>query len=83
MNILIILGEKGCGKTLNAKALASAYGFKNWADAADHKHPIDGTLYLAYEIPKWGRQGVRIESFKEAIKKVAKPHPLTKLDSCD
>lgn len=79
MNILIILGDKACGKTLNAEALASAYGFKKWADAADHKKPVEDTLYLAYELPKWGRQGVRVESFKEAIKKVAVPHPLTKL----
>jgi hypothetical protein len=72
---IIILGPKGCGKTLNAAALAKAYGFKKWCDAGHHRMPRRGYLILAYSVP--ADCPLRVVEFREAMKKVPNPHPKT------
>ena len=71
---IIILGPQGCGKTLNAAALAKAYGFNKWCDA-DERMPKSGHLILAHTIT--ANCPLRVIAFRDAIKKVSNPHPAT------
>jgi MoxR-like ATPase len=75
---IIILGPQGCGKTLNAAALAAAFGLPRWIEADECEElPRFGHLILAHELTPDRAQGLRVVEFKDAIKKVAKPHPAT------
>lgn len=53
---VLIYGPQGCGKTLNAKALAAHYGLANIVDemdmlAARESWQSFGTLYLSTDRP--------------------------------
>lgn len=73
---IIIIGPQGCGKSLNGKALAKAYGLPHWIDADTGIIPKQDHIILANEVPR-GAQGLKVVPFSEAIKKVPKPHPMT------
>lgn len=73
---VIVVGPQGCGKTLNARALAKAFGLKHWCDAEDGPLPARDHLILAHETPRDPKL-LRVVSFRDAIKKVARPHPAT------
>jgi DNA polymerase III delta prime subunit len=72
---IIILGPQGCGKTINAEALAKAFGFEQWCEADDGTLPRTGYLILANWMPD--DCDLRVITFAEAIKKVPHPHPST------
>lgn len=68
---IIILGPQGCGKTLNAAALAKAYGFSRWCEA-DERMPKSGHLILAHSVTADCK--LCVVNFHDAIKKVPNPH---------
>ena len=73
---LIVVGPQGCGKTINARRLALAFGLKHWTEADScERLPRFDHLILANEAPRNTR--LRVIGFEDAIKKVAKPHPAT------
>lgn len=72
---IIIVGPQGCGKSLNAKALAQAYGLKHWVHADRGMVPKEDHLIFANAAPR--AVGLKVIQFADAIKKVAKPHPAT------
>lgn len=72
---IIIVGPQGCGKSLNARALAQAYGLKHWVDADRGMVPMKDHLILANVAPR--AVGLKVIQFSDAIKKVTKPHPAT------
>lgn len=79
---IIIIGPQGCGKTINAPGLCKAFGLPKWVDLDEINYlskgqmPMEDHIILAIERPR-NTQLLRCLSFEEAMKKVAKPHPMT------
>lgn len=74
---IVVIGPQGCGKTLNAKALARALNRPNWCDLDHHpKPPREGHVILANELTS-ATAGLKVMAFSEAIKLVDKAHPAT------
>ena len=77
---IIILGPQGCGKTLNAAALAKAFGLKHWAEADGRRSiSLQDHVILANhgDIIPHACRSLRVVPFAEAIKRVPHPHPAT------
>lgn len=73
---IIVVGPQGCGKTLNAKALAEAFGLPHWCEGDEARLPRRDHLILASYVPPRAK-GLKVVPFQDAIKKVAEPHPAT------
>lgn len=75
---IVIVGPQGCGKSLNAQALAKAFTLKRWCEADDvYPVPLRDHLILANEVtPELRAAGLKVVQFSEAIKKIT-PHPAT------
>lgn len=75
---IIIIGPQGCGKSLNAPALAKAFNLKRWCEADDvYPVPVRDCLILTYDLtPELEAAGLKVVPFSEAIKKIT-PHPAT------
>lgn len=73
---IVIVGPQGCGKNLNGKGLAKAFGLKHWIDADTGIIPKQDHVILANEVPR-GAEGLKVVAFSEAIKLVGEPHPMT------
>jgi hypothetical protein len=76
---IIIIGPQGCGKTLNAQALAKAFSLKRHCDADEvYPVPLNDHLILTCDLTAELRAaGLKVIQFRDAIKRVAKPHPAT------
>ncbi len=78
---IIIVGPQGCGKNLNATRLCKAFKVTQWIDAEEleqgrTKLPKADHVIFANVRPN-DTHGLRCITFEEAMRKVAKPHPMT------
>lgn len=75
---IVIVGPQGCGKSLNAPALAKAFSLKRWCDDREvYPVPLRDHLILAHELsPELEAAGLKVVQFSDAIKKIT-PHPAT------
>ena len=74
---IVIVGPQGCGKTLNGKALALAFGLPHWCEADGRRRlPRTDHLILAndLDVPP-GAWGLKVVQFSDAIRRVPNPHP--------
>lgn len=74
---IVVIGHQGCGKTLNATAMAKALNRPHWCELDKHDHPPrENHIILANELTR-STEGLKVMSFSEAIKLVYNPHPAT------
>ena len=74
---IVVIGPQGCGKTLNAQALAHALNRPHWCELDEHaKPPRTDHVILANGLTP-ATAGLKVMAFAEAIKLVNKPHPAT------
>lgn len=72
---IVVIGPKGCGKTLNAQALAHALNRPHWCELDQHANPPrTDHVILANELTP-ATAGLKVMAFSEAIKMVDKPTP--------
>jgi Mg-chelatase subunit ChlI len=74
---IVVIGPQGCGKTLNAKALARVLNRPNWCELDQHPNPPrEGHVILANDLTP-ATAGLKVMAFSEAIKLLDRPHPAT------
>jgi hypothetical protein len=74
---IVIIGPEGCGKTLNAPALAQALNRPHWCELDQYRRlPRKDHVILTTKLTS-ATTGLKVMTFSEAIKLVDKPRPET------
>lgn len=77
MESIVVIGPQGCGKTINARALAQALNLPYWCELDQHAEPPrTDHVILANKLTP-ATAGLKVMTFSEVIKLVDKPHAAT------